>query len=238
MRPVLIIEQDAELPGHGLLGERIDHAGVERVSTNAWSDDLSTLDPTAYSAIVAMGGKPSAFDIETYPWLPGVEDLMLRAIAVDTPLLGLCLGGQVLARALGAEVRIGDVGEYGWYEISPAPEAATDPVLGALRVPSGSLSWHRDVFELPEGATRLASSPAAPNQAFRFGSSSWGLQFHPEVEPDVFNLWQSNHPGSAELTGLTPEVLKATVFNGCAESRAWRSELFDRFLAVAREAAS
>lgn len=238
MRPVLIIEQDAELPGHGLLGERIHHAGFERVSTNAWSDDLGILDPSHYVAIVAMGGKPSAFDIETYPWLLGVEDLMLRAIAVETPVLGVCLGGQVLARALGAEVRISDVAEYGWYEISPSPEAADDPVLAALRAPSGSLSWHRDVFDLPAGATRLASSPAVPNQAFRFGTSAWGLQFHPEVEPDVFNLWQSNHPGSAVLTGLTPEVLKASVVKGCAESRVWRSELFDRFLAVARNAAS
>ena len=238
MRPVLIIEQDAKLPGHGLLGDRIDHAGMERVSTDAWSDDLSALDPSDYSAIVAMGGNPSAFDIETYPWLLGVEDLLLRAIANETPVLGVCLGGQVLARALGAEVRIGDVGEYGWYEISPEPEAANDPVLAALRAPSGSLSWHRDVFELPEGATLLASSPAAPNQAFRFGASAWGLQFHPEVEPDVFDLWQSNHPGAAEITGLTPEVLKATVVKGCAESRGWRSELFDRFLAVARETAA
>ena len=238
MRPVLIIEQDAKLPGHGLLGDRIDLAGMERESTDAWSDDLNALDPADYSAIVAMGGNPSAFDIETYPWLLGVENLLLRAIADETPVLGICLGGQVLARALGAEVRIGDVGEYGWYEISPTPEAANDPVLVALRAPSGSLSWHRDVFELPTGATRLASSPAAPNQAFRFGASAWGLQFHPEVEPDVFDLWQSNHPGAAEITGLTPEVLKATVVKGCAESRGWRSELFDRFLAVAQEAAA
>ncbi len=234
MLPVLIIEQDATLPGHGLLGQRIAAAGLERASVNAWSDDLATVDPTRYSAVIAMGGNASAFDVENDPWLLGVQDLFERTIAAATPAFGICLGGQVLARTLGADVRIGETGEYGWHEISPLPAAADDPVLSALTQRSGTMQWHRDTFDVPAGAVRLAESTTTANQAFRFGASAWGIQFHPEVEVDVFDTWQANHPGAAAAIGMTLTEMRAAVVRGCDASRAWRSDLFDRFLAVAK----
>ena len=231
--PVLILEQDADLPGHGLLGLRIDAGGLTRHSVGVWKDDLTAIDPRSYSAIVALGGKASAYDDDGHPWLSDAQDLLRRATHGGTPVLGICLGGQVLARALGAEVRPAELGEYGWGEISPLPAAAADPVFSALTTRSGTYQWHGDVFDVPPGATRLAESDVTANQAFRFGENSWGIQFHPEVEPDVFDTWNANHPGASDASGLSLAELRAIVVRECDASRAWRTDLFDRFLAVA-----
>ena len=122
--------------------------------------------------------------------------------------------------------------EGGWIPISPSPGLNGDPVLGHLKEPTGVFSWHVDIFDLPEGATQLATGDVTEQQAFRYGRA-WGLQFHPEVDGDLFAVWLAAHP-ALEMSEEEKERLRAEVRAGSDASREFIEQLFDGFLAQAR----
>ena len=155
-RPVLVIENDPNLEGTGRLGEALERSGLPWRSTQAWVDDVGTLDPADFGAIVAMGGEMHALDDVRFPYLAREASFLEQAVEQDVPVLGICLGGQLLARSLGATVQPAGALEGGWVPISPAGDLNGDPVLGHLKEPTGVFSWHVDIFDLPEGATQLA----------------------------------------------------------------------------------
>ena len=144
-------------------------------------------------------------------------------------MLGICLGGQLLARALGAEVRPAERLEAGWLEIEPTPEAAGDALLAHLRAPVGVYQWHTDVFDLPDGAVRLARSEQSENQAFRYGERAWGLQFHPEVDAPLFAGWMQNYAEAPARVGIDRDELEAAIAAG---SPAFTDALFGAFCSV------
>jgi GMP synthase (glutamine-hydrolysing) len=234
MKPILAIEQDARLPGLGLLGDRLQALGLPVRRVRAWEEELSALRATDYSGIAALGGNAHAWAEDEHPFLRYERRLFAEAIDAGVPLLGICLGAQVLARTLGADVQAAGVHEAGWLSIVPTPHAADDPLLGHLEGPAGVYQWHSDTFELPLGAVHLASSPLVENQAFRYGDA-WGVQFHPEVDYGTFAAWIRNHPGACEAQGMDEEALHEEVRRGAAEDRAWRSQLFDSFGGLAVE---
>jgi GMP synthase (glutamine-hydrolysing) len=236
MKPLLALEQDAKLPGLGLLEERLGAAGLPTRRICLWEEELDGLRAGDWSGIVALGGNAHAWQEDDHPFLSRERRLFAEAIGEGVPILGICLGAQVLARALGADVRPADVHEAGWLDITPAPDTAGDPVLGHLEEPTGVFHWHQDTFELPDDALLLASSELTVNQAFRLGDA-WGIQFHPEVDYPTFAHWQSNHPGACEELGLDEAELHATVREGDRRTIAWRSRLFDAFLDVVAERA-
>jgi GMP synthase (glutamine-hydrolysing) len=141
-----------------------------------------------FAAIVVMGGPMAAYEEAEHPWLADEKRLLREAVDADMPVWGVCLGAQVLAAACGARVYRGDRPEIGLLPVELAPAAADDPVFGAAPSSFPTLQWHGDSFDLPAGATVLASSPAYPNQAFRIGRS-YGLQFHLEVTPELAIEW-------------------------------------------------
>ena len=149
-----------------------------------------------FAAIVVMGGPMGAYEDAAHPWLDPEKRLLREAVEADVPVWGVCLGAQLLAAALGARVYKGDRPEVGVLPVELTPDAAADPVFGAAPQRFPTLQWHGDSFDLPGGATRLASSPAYPNQAFRVGRS-YGLQFHLEVSLDLATEW-SEVPAYAE----------------------------------------
>jgi GMP synthase (glutamine-hydrolysing) len=235
-RSVLVIENDPKLEGTGRLGEALERSGLPWRSTQAWVDDVGTLEPADFSAIVAMGGEMHALDDERFPYLAREARLLEEAVERDVPVLGICLGGQLLARSLGATVQPAGVLEGGWVPISPAGDLNGDPVLGHLKEPTGVFSWHVDIFDLPEGATQLATGEVTAQQAFRYGRA-WGLQFHPEVDGDLFESWLDAHP-ALDMSDEEKDRLRAEVRAGSDASGAFIERLFDGFLSQARAASN
>ena len=141
-----------------------------------------------FPAIVVMGGPMGAYDEADHPWLVGEKRLLREAVEADVPVWGVCLGAQLLAAALGARVYRGERPEVGLLPVHLTPEAADDPVFANAPGSFPTLQWHGDSFDLPEGATLLAGSPAYPHQAFRVGRS-YGLQFHIEVSLELAGEW-------------------------------------------------
>jgi GMP synthase-like glutamine amidotransferase len=142
-----------------------------------------------FDAIVAMGGPMSANDENELPWLVDEKRTIGDAVRAGTPFWGACLGVQLLAASLGARVYAGPRPEVGVMPVTLTAEAIADPVFASLPGELLSLQWHGDTFDLPEGAVRLATSPAYPNQAFRYGDGAYGVQFHLEVSAAMAREW-------------------------------------------------
>ena len=183
---VLILQHIAcEPPGvyEDVLLER--GASIHRVELDE-GDSLP--DWRGFEAIVAMGGPMSANDDAALPWLTDEKRLIGEAVRAGTPFWGVCLGVQLLAASLGACVYAGPTPEVGLLPVEITPEGRADPVFADAPDDLVTLQWHGDTFDLPDGAVRLAGSPAYPNQAFRF-SRAYGVQFHLEVSPEMAREW-------------------------------------------------
>jgi len=146
-------------------------------------------DARAFDALIVMGGPMGANDEAEHPWLTAEKRLIAAAVREGVPLFGVCLGAQLLAASLGARVYRGDRPEVGVLPVTLTEEGRNDPVFSTLPAEVLSLQWHSDTFDLPDGAVRLAGSPAYPNQAFRVGSSAYAVQFHLEVSQAMACEW-------------------------------------------------
>jgi GMP synthase-like glutamine amidotransferase len=142
-----------------------------------------------FDAVVAMGGPMGAYEEADHPWLVGEKTLIREAVTAGVPFFGACLGVQLLAAALGANVYPGPVPEVGVCAVSLTADGAADPLFAGLPGTFRSLQWHGDTFDLPDGAVRLAESDAYANQAFRVGEFAYGLQFHLEVDETMGTEW-------------------------------------------------
>ena len=185
---VLVLQHIAcEPPGvfEDVLLER--GATLERVELDEGEPLPSSL--AGIDAVVAMGGPMSVNDEAEHQWLGAEKALIAEAVHAGIPFWGSCLGVQLLASSLGARVTRGPAPEVGVLPVWATPEGLVDPVFSGLAWPRPTLQWHQDTFELPEGATLLASSPAYPHQAFRVGAVAYGVQFHIEVDESMAAEW-------------------------------------------------
>jgi GMP synthase-like glutamine amidotransferase len=139
--------------------------------------------------VLAMGGPMGAYDEAAHPWLAAEKRWIAAAVRAGTPFFGVCLGAQLLAASLGAEVRPGDAPEVGVLPVEVTAAGRADPVFGVLGGRFPALQWHGDTFAIPAGAVHLARSAAYPGQAFRFGAAAYGVQFHVEVTDAMLAEW-------------------------------------------------
>ncbi len=158
------------------------------------------LDEAAFDMLVVMGGPASLYD--KYPWLERETGVIKKAVEKEAPVLGVCLGAQLIAAALGAEVMPCGGKEIGWYEVEPTPAGMADPLLSRLGAGQTVFQWHGDTFALPAGAELLASSSLCPHQAFRFGRNVYALQFHLEVTAPMISEWLSVPANREEVLAL------------------------------------
>jgi GMP synthase-like glutamine amidotransferase len=187
-----------------------------------------------FAAVVAMGGPMSANDEDDLPWLRAEKAFIAEAVRAGTPFFGACLGAQLLAASLGAEVTTGPAPEVGLLPVFLTEAADDDPLFAGLPRELLTLQWHGDTFALPEGAVLLASSPAYPNQAFRFGHAAYGIQFHLELSREMAAEWAGVPAYAEALTQvLGPGAETALVDELAAhadELRAHGRALFERWL--------
>ncbi len=186
-----------------------------------------------FDAIVAMGGPMSVNDDATLPWLTDEKRAIGEAVRAGTPYWGVCLGVQLLAASLGARVSPGSTPEVGLLPVELTEAGRADPVFGGFDAELVTLQWHGDTFELPDGAVRLASSPAYANQAFRY-DRAYGVQFHLEVSAGMAREW-AEVPEYVTSLERTLGAEGAPAFLAAIESRAdeMRSSgrsLFERWL--------
>jgi GMP synthase (glutamine-hydrolysing) len=200
-------------------------------------DELEPLpDWRGFDAIVAMGGPMSVNDDAAFPWLTAEKRLIRDAVHSGTPFWGTCLGVQLLAASLGARVYSGPKPEVGLLPVTLTDDAMRDPVFHGLPRELIALQWHGDTFDLPDGAVLLASSTAYPAQAFRWGSSAYGVQFHLEVNVEMATEWGLVPEYKAALERvLGPSAMDKLVDGVRAQSREMLSSartLFEQWLRV------
>jgi GMP synthase-like glutamine amidotransferase len=158
-----------------------------------------------YGAVLIFGGAMHADQDDRHPWLREENMFLERLFDLGTPMLGVCLGAQLLARAAHAPVFPAAEPEIGWYEVELTEAAADDPVLGWLPPRFDAFQWHYYTHGLPAGADELARS-AVCTQAFRLGERVWGVQFHPEVTLRQVEQWIAEEPDAAAAGRLLTET--------------------------------
>ncbi|MBM3517772.1 MAG: type 1 glutamine amidotransferase [Alphaproteobacteria bacterium] len=194
---ILVVMHDLMAPA-GVLGGRILARGGyyeavaphERYSSAAPAEDRGLpADDAAYDGLIVLGGPMSAEDDANYPHFPALLDLIRRFHAVEKPVLGCCLGGQLIARAFGE--RVSDQGflEFGIMPVRATAAGSRDPLLAGLGDELWLMQWHQDRFDLPAGAELLLTGRDCTNQAFRIGRATYGFQPHPEATADIARAW-------------------------------------------------
>ena len=192
----------------GLLGPLLAGRGHDIAYLDTPVQDLAGTDPAAADLLVVLGGPIGAYETDTYPFLAGEIAVIERRLAAGRPVLGICLGAQLMAAALGARVAPMGVKEIGWAPITLTPKGKAGPLshLDGTAV----LHWHGDAFDIPAGATRLAASALCPNQAFAWGAAALALQFHAEASGKALESWFVGHAGEIAATpGITVAGLRA-----------------------------
>jgi GMP synthase (glutamine-hydrolysing) len=224
---VLSVTHGPSVPG-GVFDEAVEASGhvLER-----WSvPDGGPPEPArGYDAVLVFGGSMHPDEDARYAWLEREEEFLRDVVADDVPVLGVCLGAQMLARAAGARVRPASAPEIGWLDVELTPAGADDPVLGVLPPSATVFQWHHYTFELPAGATELARSPICL-QAFRLDGPAWGIQFHAEVTLPMLTAWSEE--GSEELP-MPAEELRSESERLIARSNAQGRALAEAFLRAA-----
>lgn len=173
----------------GTFAEVLDRRGMRTEYVRLFAGDSIGDGVATAAALVFLGGPMSVNEEHRYPYLIAEKALIRRALETDTPVLGVCLGAQLLAAAAGSRVFPGPRPEIGWTPVSLTLEGRQDPVLGGVAELASVFHWHGETFDLPPGATRLAFSALTMNQAFCLGARAYGLQFHLEVTAAMVDAW-------------------------------------------------
>lgn len=198
---------------------------------------LSTVNLSKTGALVIMGGPMGVYESDRYPFLLEEVRLIRESLEREIPVLGICLGAQLLAEAGGGRVYPGPTKEIGWFPIRRTPEASSDPLLGHLPSPSMVFHWHGDTFDLPPGSVWLASSEKYRHQAFRLGKNAWGLQFHLEMTESMIRDWvrvNQDNSKSEEPVWDSAEILNQTL-RYLPDFQKMAGQVFGRFLGLVRQ---
>lgn len=218
----------------GTLDPQLREAGFRIRYVNFGRQHDARPDVDRYHGVVVLGGPMNCDETSRYPHL-GVEiDAIRAAIEKGMPVLGICLGGQLIARALGARVIRHQEKEIGWYDVTPTAEGMKDPLFGYFCGTETIFQWHGDTFDIPDGAVHLAASASCTNQAFRYGDNVYALQFHLEVDEPLIARWLHTPVMAREIEclgpGFHPERIMADTHRHIARSLALGQAVFSHYL--------
>ncbi len=187
-----------------------------------------------YHGLIVLGGPMNCDEVHRHRHLVTEVDTIQRALADGKPVLGICLGSQLLARALGARVTKNPVKEIGWYDVSATPAGREDVLFRHFAASERIFQWHGDTFEIPDRAVHLATSADCVNQAFRHGDNAYGLQFHLEVDAPMIMRWLHAPVNRRELDTLAgkidPAAIAATTPRHIDRAMALGNAVFGEFI--------
>jgi GMP synthase-like glutamine amidotransferase len=185
---MILFIKHAKTEGPGTLEDFFAAISWEVKTVDLWENKpLPDLDDC--EAIVSLGGPMNVYESDKYKFLKKEEEFLKSAIKNSVPVLGICLGAQLLAKIAGAKITKAPEKEIGWYKVYLTKDADCDLLFRGMTNPLDVFQWHEDTFDIPKGVTLLATSKICRNQAFRFSKCAWGLQFHPEMTENMFEAW-------------------------------------------------
>jgi GMP synthase-like glutamine amidotransferase len=235
MNALVIKHIDCE--GPGVLGDVFASHGVDVTLAHPYrAEPLPSV--AGHDFLVVLGGPMGVYERGRYAFIDAEAELVRQAVSRDIPTLGICLGSQIIAHALGGHVTRHSVKEIGAMTVTLTPDGLADPLFHGLDPLLPVFQWHGDTFSLPAGAVRLAASSVTPNQAFRYGRRTYGVQFHLEVTLEMVTAWLAEYAAEVANERLDPEVVGQAA---AAESKRWAEvsdTVFSRFVALAREGAT
>jgi GMP synthase (glutamine-hydrolysing) len=233
LRALVVTHSPDEPPG--TLDEWLPAAGLQLDVVEPWRGNALPARVTDHAALVVMGGPQQAYDDTSAPWLRATKDLLRAAVADDVPVLGVCLGAQLLAEALGGRVALGEEGiEAGARLVAKRDAAWEDPLFRDVPLTPTVLQWHEDaIVELPPGAVLLAGGTRYAHQAFRVGRA-YGLQFHIEPRAETLRHWATDYARLVVEAGRDPHALAEQAIGELAEVEACWRPLVERFADLAR----
>jgi GMP synthase (glutamine-hydrolysing) len=233
----LVVQHEDDCP-LGWFGEWFESAGLPYAVLPAHRLDPPSAVPTelgyGYSGLVVLGGEMGAYDDETHPWLTATKQLIVSTVRAGRPFLGICLGHQLAAVALGGRVEPNPHGHAtGLTPLGLTEAGQHDVLLGTAPAGARTVMWNKDVVtRLPDCAVELATSPDGTVQAARFAQHAWGVQFHPEASPGIFDGWTVEKPSAAVPRGIDVPAAARAVRAAAPELRHHAEPLAKAFARV------
>ncbi len=220
----------------GILDPLLREAGFRIRYVNFGRQPDERPDVERYHGLVVLGGPMNCDQVDRYPHLAAETEAIQKAIERGMPVLGICLGAQLIARALGARVHRNPEKEIGWYDLTPTDAGRNDPLFSLFGATERIFQWHGDTFEIPHGAVHLARSQACAHQAFRYGENVYGLQFHIEVDEPLITRWLHTPVMMREIECLGPNfnaaAIAAETHRHIGRSLALGDSVFRRYIAM------
>lgn len=231
--PRIYVLEHAEPETSGLIGDVLEERGVELDRILADRGDRVPVSMEGRAGLLVMGGPMGVYESDRHPHLLDEIRLIRQAVEASIPVLGVCLGSQLVAAALGADVRPHRK-EVGWHAVTLTEAAASDPLWKGIDSPIEVMQWHGDAFDLPPGARHLASSAITPYQSFGFGENVYGILFHMEMDEAMIQALADRFPRDLAETGTTREAVLSRVGTALPEMRRVGRLVFERWAAYVR----
>ncbi|MDH2444043.1 glutamine amidotransferase [Amnibacterium sp. CER49] len=204
-RTAVVLQHDPSIHLGNIRPVLEEHGYTLRV-VDVRTEDVDAIDPTEADLLVVLGGEMGAYETEAYPFLAAEQRLLRARLGAERPTLGVCLGAQLMAGALGERVYRGDSTQIGFRSVEPTEAGRTSPVRHFAGVPVAQ--WHADTFELPASAVRLASSNDYSNEAFAIGDHALAVQFHPELTDEMHEQWVADGYNELDELAIDPDALR------------------------------
>lgn len=237
MKPVLLVRND-EHETFGIAPGALARAGLDVRTVNMTAPGAELPPLAEIAGLVTFGGVMNVDETERFPFLADVREATRAALERDMPTLGICLGAQLIVRALGTSVVRSPVREIGFEPIRPTATAGDDALLSLYADGDPVFEWHEDTFDLPQGATLLARGDRIGVQAFRVGETAWGIQFHQELDATELEWWIGFSEAELDLWGTSAAELRAASERSMRAHEERGRELFRRFAEIVREHAA